>query len=61
MLSSNNMNPIKKNLILSAIGIGLQTIGGTCLVIAAVRLGKEINHQIKTTVIKELSNHGITE
>ena len=50
-----NMNHMKKNLILSAIGIGLQTAGGICLVAAAMGIGKEINQQIKKTIIKELS------
>ena len=40
------MNHMKKNLILSAIGIGLQTAGGICLVAAALGIGKEINQQM---------------
>ena len=47
----------KKNLILSAIGIGLQTAGGICLLAAAAGIGKEINQQIKKAVINELSKH----
>ena len=49
------MNHMKKNLILSAIGVGLQTAGGICLFVAALGIGKEINQQIKKTIIKELS------
>ena len=45
----------KKNLILSVIGIGLQTAGGICLLAAAAGIGKEINQQIKKAVINELS------
>ena len=50
-----NMNHMKKNLILSAIGVGLQTAGGICLFAVALGIGKEINQQIKKTIIKELS------
>ena len=49
------MNNMKKNQILSAIGAGLQTAGGICCFIAALGIGKWINHQIKKTIIKELS------
>lgn len=49
------MNSMKKNLILSAVGIGLQTVGGVCLIVAALGIGKEINQQIKKAVIRELS------
>ena len=49
------MNHMKKNLILSAIGVGLQTAGGICLFVAALSIGKEINQQIRKTIIKELS------
>lgn len=49
------MTNVKKNLILSAIGVGLQTVGGICLFVAALGIGKEINQQIKKTIIKELS------
>lgn len=49
------MTILKKNLILSAIGVSLQTIGGICLFVAALGIGKEINQQIKKTIIKELS------
>ena len=49
------MAQMKKNLILSAVGIGLQTVGGICLVAAVLGIGKEINQQIKKTIIKELS------
>lgn len=49
------MTKMKKNLILSAIGISLQTTGGICLFAAALGIGKEINQQIKKTIIKELS------
>ena len=53
--TDRNMNNMKKNLILSAIGVGLQTAGGICLFVAALNIGKEINQQIKKTIIKELS------
>lgn len=46
---------MKNNLILSAIGIGLQTAGGICLLAAVLGIGKEINLQIKKTIIQELS------
>ena len=49
------MNHMKKNLILSAIGVGLQIAGGICLFVAALGIGKEINQQIKKTIVKELS------
>lgn len=50
-----DLNHMKKNLILSAIGVGLQTAGGICLFVAALSIGKEINRQIRKTIIKELS------
>lgn len=46
---------MKKNLILSAIGIGLQTAGGICLMAATLSIGKEINQQIKKKIVQELS------
>ncbi|MBQ7000647.1 MAG: hypothetical protein IJN67_06325 [Oscillospiraceae bacterium] len=46
---------MKKSLILSAIGVGLQTAGGICLFVAALGIGKEINQQIRKTMIKEPS------
>ena len=49
------MNHMKKNLILSAIGVGLQTAGSICLFVAALGIEKKINQQIKKTIIKELS------
>ena len=49
------MASMKKHLILATVGIGLQTAGGICLVAAALGIGKEINQQIKKTVIRELS------
>ena len=49
------MNNMKKNLILSAIGVGLQTAGGICIFVAALSFGKEINQQIRKAIIKELS------
>ena len=49
------MNHMKKNLILSAIGVGLQTAGGICFFVAVLGIGKEINQQIRNTIIKELS------
>ena len=55
------MNHMKKNLILSAIGVGLQTAGGICLFVAALGIGKEINQQIRNTIIKELSKQVVEE
>jgi len=49
------MTTMKKNLILSAIGIALQTAGGICLFAAALGVGKEVNQQIKKTIVRELT------
>ena len=49
------MNHMKKNLILSALGMSLQTAGCICLVAAALGMGKEIHQHIGKTIIKELS------
>ena len=46
---------VKRNLLLTAIGIGLQTAGSICLIASVVAIGKEINQQIKKIVISELS------
>ena len=51
---------MKKNLVLSAIGIGLQTAGGICLFVAALGIGKDINQQNKKAIIKELAKQ-VTE
>lgn len=48
-------NIAKKNLLLSGFGIVLQTAGSICLLAAAVGIGKEINSQIKKTILQELS------
>ena len=45
---------IRKNLLLSAVGIGLQAAGSVCLLVAAVGIGKEIHSQIKKTILQEL-------
>ena len=54
MLSSNRNIALQKNLILTAIGVGLQTAGAVCLLTAAIGIGKEVNQQIKATIAKEL-------
>lgn len=46
---------IRKNLLLSLVGAGLQAMGSVCLLVAAIGIGKEINTQIKKTIIHELS------
>ena len=46
---------MKKNLLLSVVGIGLQSAGSICLLAAVVNMGKEIKTQIKKTVLHELS------
>lgn len=46
---------MKKNLILSAIGMSLQIIGSICLFIATLGIVKSINLQIKKALIEELS------
>ena len=47
---------MKNHYVLSAIGIGLQTAGGICLLTAALSIRKEINQQIKKAILQELSN-----
>ena len=49
------MIAMKKNMILTAVGIGLQSIGSICLFAAALSIGKEVNQQLKKTIIKELT------
>ena len=46
---------IRKNLLLSLVGAGLQAMGSVCLLVAAIGIGKETNTQIKKTIIRELS------
>ena len=46
---------VKRNLLLTAIGICMQTAGSICLIASVVGIGKEINQQIKKIVISELS------
>ena len=53
-------NFTKKNLLLSGFGIALQTAGSICLLAATVGIGKEINSQIKKTILQEL-NKQLTE
>lgn len=48
---------MKKNLILSSIGMTLQVIGSICLFIATLGIVKNINLQIKNALIKELSKN----
>ena len=46
---------IKRNLILTTIGISLQTAGSICLIASVVGISREIRQQIKKIVISELS------
>lgn len=46
---------VKKHILLTAVGVGLQTAGTVCLIAAAFGIGKEINLQIKKTIVRELS------
>ena len=48
---------VKKNLLLTTIGIGLQTAGSICLIASAVGISREISQQIKRTVHNELLKH----
>jgi len=43
-----------KSMILAAAGIGLQTVGNICLLIASVMTAQAVNKRIKQTIIKEL-------
>ena len=45
---------IKRNLILTTIGISLQTAGSICLIASVVGITREISQQIKRTVHNEL-------
>ena len=45
---------IKRNLILTTIGISLQTAGSICLIASVVGISREISQQIKRTVHNEL-------
>ena len=45
---------IKRNLILTTIGISLQTAGSICLIASVVGISREIRQQIKRTVHNEL-------
>ena len=44
----------KRNLILTTIGISLQTAGSICLIASVVGISREIRQQIKRTVHNEL-------
>ena len=52
---------VKRNLLLTAIGIGLQTAGSICLIASVVGIGKEINQRINAVIIKELMKQGSAE
>lgn len=53
--------PAKRHMLLSAVGLGLQAVGSLCLLAAAIGIGKEINTQIRKTIIHELiSVHNLT-
>ena len=45
---------VKRNLILTTIGISLQTAGSICLIASVVGISREISQQIKRTVHNEL-------
>ena len=47
-------DPIKRNLILTTVGISLQTAGSICLIASVVGISREIRQQIKRTVHNEL-------
>ena len=54
------MNPtkntsLKKHLVLSALGMGLQLAGSICLLAATLGAAKEVNRQIKAAIVQELS------
>ena len=44
----------KRNLILTTVGISLQTAGSICLIASVVGITREISQQIKRTVHNEL-------
>lgn len=46
---------LKKNIALSALGMGLQLMGSVCLFAATLGVVKEVNLQIKKAIIQELS------
>lgn len=46
---------VRKHMLLTAVGVGLQTAGTICLMAAALGIGKEINLLIKKTIIRELT------
>ena len=48
---------IKRNLILTTIGISLQTAGSICLIASVIGISREISQQIKRTVHNELLKH----
>ena len=45
---------IKRNLILTTVGISLQTAGSICLIASVIGISREISQQIKRTVHNEL-------
>ena len=61
MHSSNKTTGLKKNMLLSAVGFGLQAAGAVCIAAAAVGIGKEINQRINAVIIKELMKQGSAE
>ena len=54
MLHCMSKNSIKRNLILTTVGISLQTAGSICLIASVVGISREISQQIKRTVHNEL-------
>ena len=45
---------VKRNLLLTTIGISLQTAGSICLIASVIGISREISQQIKRTVHNEL-------
>lgn len=46
---------LNRNLLLSAVGIGLQVAGSVCLFAATLGVVKEVNLQIKKALMEELA------
>ena len=51
---------LRRNIALSALGMGLQLAGSICLFAATLGVAKEVNMQIKKAIVRELSK-GIGE
>ena len=46
---------LRKNIAMSALGLGLQLAGSICLFAATLGVVKEVNLQIKKAIVQELS------